>query len=43
MKPGPYAGRIDHYTMLRTIEAAYGLPALGQAAARKPVTSVWTP
>jgi hypothetical protein len=29
--------------MLRTIEAAYGLPPLGTAAQRSPITSVWTP
>jgi acid phosphatase len=33
--------RGDHYTMLRTIEAAYGLPALGTAASRQPVTGIW--
>jgi hypothetical protein len=33
--------RADHYTMLRTIEAAYGLPALGTAASRQPVTGIW--
>jgi hypothetical protein len=43
IRPGPYSGRVDHYTMLRTIEAAYGLPPLGVAAQRAPITSVWTP
>lgn len=38
-----YRGRVDHYTMLRTIEAACGLPALGAAANRTPITSVWMP
>ncbi|MDT4913266.1 MAG: phosphatidylinositol-3-phosphatase [Pseudonocardiales bacterium] len=43
VKPGPYAGRVDHYTMLRTIEAAYGLPPLGSAAQRTPITATWVP
>jgi acid phosphatase len=38
-----YGGRVDHYTMLRTLEAACGLPALGAAARRTPITRVWTP
>jgi acid phosphatase len=41
VKPGSYAGRIDHYTVLRTIEAAYGLPAIGSAASARPITGVW--
>ncbi len=39
---GRYSGRVDHYTMLRTIEAAYGLPALGRAAYRSPISGIWT-
>jgi phosphatidylinositol-3-phosphatase len=38
-----YSGRVDHYTMLRTIEAAYGLPALGRAAYRSPISGIWVP
>jgi phosphatidylinositol-3-phosphatase len=38
-----YGGRVDHYTVLRTIEAAYGLPPLGAAAHRNPITAVWSP
>jgi hypothetical protein len=30
--------RIDHYTILRTIENLYGLPPLGTAAQRTPIT-----
>jgi hypothetical protein len=41
--PGNYSERIDHYTVLRTIEAMYGLPALGQAANRSPITDVFAP
>lgn len=29
--PGGYKGRIDHYSILSTIESIYGLPALGSA------------
>lgn len=36
-----YASRVDHYRMLRTIEAAYGLPALGHARQRTPITGIW--
>jgi phosphatidylinositol-3-phosphatase len=43
VRRGPYSARVDHYTTLRTIEAAYALPPLGTAARRSPITSVWTP
>lgn len=43
VRPRPYSDRVDHYTMLRTIEAAYGLPPLGTAARRSPITAVWAP
>jgi acid phosphatase len=36
-----YGGSVDHYGMLRTIEAAYGLPGLGTAGSRQPVTGIW--
>jgi acid phosphatase len=36
-----YGGSVDHYRMLRTIEAAYGLPGLGTAGSRQPVTGIW--
>jgi phosphatidylinositol-3-phosphatase len=35
-----YAARVDHYTVLRTIEWSYGLSPLGEAARRRPVTIV---
>jgi acid phosphatase len=41
VRPGRYGGRVDQYTMLRTIEAMYGLPPLGAAAHRAPLTGVW--
>lgn len=39
--PGSYAEKTTHYTVLRTIEAAYGLAALGGAATVAPITDVW--
>jgi phosphatidylinositol-3-phosphatase len=41
VKPGKYLEPIDHYTILRTIEDALGLPPTGAAARRKPVTDCW--
>ncbi|MEU8324703.1 alkaline phosphatase family protein [Nonomuraea sp. NPDC048881] len=34
--------QINHYNVLRTIEDMYGLPALGNAAGKSPVTDAWT-
>ncbi len=42
VSPGSYAERVDHYRLLRTIEDAFALPALGAAAATQPITDVWT-
>lgn len=39
--PGRYDERIDHYRVLRTIEAMYGLPPLARSADVPPITSVW--
>lgn len=41
VRTGRYAEHVDHYTVLRTLEAAYGLPALGTAANRSPITNTW--
>jgi hypothetical protein len=41
VQPGTYSTKITHYTVLRTIEAAYGLSALGGAASVAPITDVW--
>lgn len=41
VKPGRYGERIDHYSVLRTIEAMEGLPPLGEAAKRTPIADVW--
>jgi acid phosphatase len=38
-----YAGHVDHYRLLRTLEAAYRLPALGVAANRRPIATIWRP
>jgi acid phosphatase len=40
--PGQTAQRIDHYTVLRTLEDMYGLPPLGRAAARDPISGIWS-
>jgi hypothetical protein len=40
--PGTSDQRIDHYSLLRTIEDMYGLSPLGHAAEATPVTGVWT-
>lgn len=37
VRPGDRAERVDHYTVLRTIEDAYGLPPLGAAAQAAPL------
>jgi hypothetical protein len=39
--PGNYSERIDHFTVLRTIETMYGLPALGSATDRSPITDAF--
>jgi len=39
--PGRYSQHGDHYTMLRTLEALYGLAPIGQAAHRRPLVAVW--
>ena len=36
-----YRRHVDHYRMLRTIEAACRLPALGIAANRTPIKAIW--
>jgi hypothetical protein len=41
IRPGSYDERTTHYTILRTIEDAYGLPPLGEAANAEPLQTVW--
>ncbi|MEY9874793.1 hypothetical protein ABH931_004293 [Streptacidiphilus sp. MAP12-33] len=42
VKPGHYGELLDHYRLLRTLEAAYGLTPVGESAKRTPVTDVWS-
>jgi acid phosphatase len=42
VKHGQYSESINHFSVLRTIEAMYHLPALGGAASVSPITDVWT-
>jgi phosphatidylinositol-3-phosphatase len=39
--PGQYDETINHYTVLATLEAMYGLPAIAGAAAKTPIADVW--
>ena len=39
VKVGSYSGKITHYSVLRTIESAYGLSALTSTA---PIIDVWS-
>jgi phosphatidylinositol-3-phosphatase len=32
---------LDHYSLLRTIEDGFGLPALGHSADARPITGIW--
>jgi acid phosphatase len=43
VKPGRYGERIDHYRVLRTLEAMHGLPPLGDSAEVLPITDIWRP
>lgn len=39
--PGRYSRLIDHYAVLRTLEAMYDLPLLGLSARTRPITDIW--
>ena len=41
VKTGQYSEKINHYNVLRTMEAIYGLRPLGNAASVKPIKDVW--
>jgi phosphatidylinositol-3-phosphatase len=41
VRTGDVPVRADHYTLLRTLEDMYGLPALGAAAHTAPLTGIW--
>jgi acid phosphatase len=43
IKPGQYSETINHYNVLRTIEAAYGLPGIANADGLSPITDVFVP
>ncbi|GAB1692633.1 alkaline phosphatase family protein [Krasilnikovia sp. M28-CT-15] len=42
VKPGQYSARLDHYHLLRTLQAMYGLAPTGNSAARAPMRSVFS-
>lgn len=41
VRPGAYPEAVNHYRLLRTLEAMYGLPALGRAASNTPIGDTW--
>jgi len=43
VKPGRYDERIDHYSVLRTIEDAYLLPHAGHSQTATSITDIWQP
>jgi hypothetical protein len=42
VRPGSYRNHVDHYTVLRTVEGIFRLPALGGAKGRTPMTNVFS-
>jgi len=42
VKRGSYSEQINHYSVLRTIEDAYGLTPINNAATATPITDVWS-
>lgn len=41
VKVGSFTESINHYSILRTVEDAYGLAAVGGAATKSPITDIW--
>jgi phosphatidylinositol-3-phosphatase len=41
VKAGKYSEKVTHYRVLRTLEQAYGLKALGKSASTTPITDVF--
>jgi acid phosphatase len=42
VRTGRYPLRIDHYDILSTLAAFYGIPAPGKAAKRNPIFGIWS-
>jgi acid phosphatase len=43
VRPGSSTDRrADHYTLLRTVEDSLGLPPIGEAASRAPLSGIWS-
>jgi hypothetical protein len=42
VRAGTSDQRINHYSLLRTIEEMYGLPPIGSAEDAAPITGIWT-
>lgn len=41
VQPGRYSMRVDHFSVLRLIEEAFGLPLIGASATAAPITGIW--
>jgi phosphatidylinositol-3-phosphatase len=41
LRPVESATRVDHYSLLRTLLASFGIPPFGDAASSSPITGVW--
>ena len=41
VRPGPYAGRVDHYRVLRMLSDVAGARPVGRAAGAAPLTGIW--
>jgi acid phosphatase len=42
VRPGQYSARLDHYHLLRTLQAMYGLTPTGGSATRPPLTGLFS-
>lgn len=43
VQPGQYSSRVDHYSVLRTIQDAFGLAPIAGSATATPILDIWTP
>jgi hypothetical protein len=42
VRPGAtFTAAVSHYSLLRTVEQAWGLPRLGKSAQARPITGIW--